>query len=367
MARIDRVVVHHTVVPMLRPFVTAQRTAFSVDAVLVQVFDTDGRCGWGEAPTSWRVTGESAASVTAAVEGPLREAIVGWRTDEPDATGAALEGAVVRNSSARMALECALFDLAAQDRGVPLFEYLGGRTAVVRTDMTVSAARSDENIDTLVATVAEHVARGFTTLKVKVGAGGEDAKTLIRVREVVGPEVVLRVDANQGWSVDQAVRTIRTLEDADVGLEFVEQPVHRDDLDGLAEVTSRVETPIMVDESVWTRRDLREVLARAGADMVNVKLAKTGGLREARALVDLARQHDMRVIIGCMAETHVAIAASAALASVVDATQGPTVHDLDGGLWLRHSPVVGGVAYEGPVVHLAPAPGSGIVKLASPS
>ena len=123
----------------------------------------------------------------------------------------------------------------------------------------------------------------------------------------------------------------------------------------------------MVDESVWTRRDLREVLARAGADMVNVKLAKTGGLREARALVDLARQHDMRVIIGCMAETHVAIAASAALASVVDATQGPTVHDLDGGLWLRHSPVVGGVAYEGPVVHLAPAPGSGIVKLASPS
>ena len=366
MARIDRVVVHHTVVPMLRPFVTAQRTAYSVDTVLVQVFDTDGRCGWGEAPTSWRVTGESAASVSAAVEGPLREALVGLSAEEPDAAGAALERAVVRNSSARMALECALFDLASQGRDVPLFAYLGGHAPEVATDMTVSATTNGEGPETLLATVAEHVAQGFTTLKIKVGAGGDDAGTMLRVREAVGPAVTLRVDANQGWTPELAIRTIRRLEDEGVDVEFVEQPVHRDDLDGLAQVTAEVDTPILADESVWTRRDLREVLLRRAVDMVNVKLAKTGGLREARAIIELAQRSGLRVLVGCMAETHVGIAAAAALASAVDASQEPSVHDLDGGLWLTRSPVVGGVTYDGPRVRLADAPGTGILKLSGP-
>src|SRR5258708_2270271 len=102
------------------------RVAHEVDAVLVEVRDSDGRSGWGEAQTSWRVTGESAASVTAAVEGPLGAAVVGLSADDPAEASAALERAVVRNSSARMAVECAVYDLAARAAGVPLFRYLGG-------------------------------------------------------------------------------------------------------------------------------------------------------------------------------------------------------------------------------------------------
>src|SRR6202034_1332745 len=140
MARIHSVTVHRRSVKLVRPFVTAVRVAHEVDAVLVEVRDSDGGSGWGEAPISWRVTGESAASVTAAVEGPLSAAVTGPPPDEPAEASAVLERAVVHNSSARMAVECAVYDLAARAAGVPLFRYLGGREKVLRTDMTLSAA-----------------------------------------------------------------------------------------------------------------------------------------------------------------------------------------------------------------------------------
>jgi L-alanine-DL-glutamate epimerase-like enolase superfamily enzyme len=209
MPRIQGVIVHRRSVPLVRPFVTAVRVAHAVDAMLVEARDSDGRSGWGEAPISWRVTGESAASVTAAVEGPLGSAVTGLPVDEP----------------------------------------------------------------------------------AEAGAGGDDMATLAAVRDAVGPDVTLRVDANQGWTPGQAVTVISAWEDAGVAVELVEQPVHRDDLAGLAFVTARVATPVLADESVWTRRDLRQVVTDRAADMVNIKLAKTGGLREALALAHLAEEY----------------------------------------------------------------------------
>jgi L-Ala-D/L-Glu epimerase len=364
--RIESVTIHRRSIPLTRPFVTAVRTAHSLDALMVEVRDSDGRSGWGEAPTSWRVTGESLESVTAAILGPLSEAIQGLPTDDPEAASTALERAIVGNSSARMALDCALYDLAARLEGVPLFAYLGGHSPVVRTDMTLSAAVSSAEIDDLLVTAIEHVNTGFTTLKIKAGAGGDDNKMLVEVRNAVGVDVQLRVDANQGWTPEQAVNIISALEEADVGVEFVEQPVSRDDIDGLAFVTSHVRTPIMADESVWTRRALREIVRSRAADMINIKLAKTGGLSEALELAHMARENQVRVIIGCMSEGHVGVAAAAALASATDAGSPgePRPHDLDGGLWLTRSAVEGGVIYDGERVLLADAPGTGISGLA---
>jgi L-alanine-DL-glutamate epimerase-like enolase superfamily enzyme len=365
MPRIESVLVHRRSVPLVRPFVTAVRVAHAVDAVLVEVRDSDGRSGWGEAPTSWRVTGESAASVTAAVDGPLGAAVAGLPVDEPAEAGAALERAVVRNSSARMAVECAVYDLAARAAGVPLFRYLGGREQTLRTDMTLSAAATAAQARELVATAVGQVAAGFRTLKVKAGAGGDDVATLAAVRAAVGPDVTLRVDANQGWTPGQAVTVIRAWEDAGLAVELVEQPVHRDDLAGLAFVTARVATPVLADESVWTRRDLRQVMTEGAADLVNIKLAKTGGLREALALARLADEYGLGVLVGCMAESHVGIAAAAALASAL-APRGSTVpQDLDGGLWLTASPVDGGVTYAGESITLPELPGTGIRGLAA--
>jgi L-Ala-D/L-Glu epimerase len=363
--RVKEVILHRRTISLKRPFVTAIRTAESIEILLVEVRDSDGRSGWGEAPTSWRVTGESVEGVTAAINGALSGAVIGASSSEPDAASDLVGRAAIRNSSARMAIECAIYDLSAQHAGVPLFRYLGGDTSQVRTDMTLSAVVRDDEIEALCRTSLEFVTAGMNTLKLKVGGGGDDVKAAAAVRRAVGSDVGLRLDANQGWSPDQAVAIISALEDAGVGLEFVEQPVHADNIEGLAHVTARVHTPVMADESVWTSRQLREVLRIRATDMVNVKIAKAGGLREARDLVNLAHENDMEVIIGCMAESHVGISAAAALASYCESrtSLGAGTHDLDGGLLLSQSPVTGGVIYDRDHVRLPLVPGTGITGM----
>lgn len=378
MTTIAQVRLYRSTVPLARPFVTAVRTANEIDVLLVEVVDSDGRSGWGEAPTSWRVTGESPASVTAAVEGPLHEAVVGLPVDTPSEASLALERAVVRNSAARMALDCAIYDLAARHAGVPLHRYLGSRsgdahTNEVRTDFTLSAVADAAGIGNLVETALKHRDAGFRTLKLKVGkassdwsdAGGLDIAAMRALREVVGTDIALRADANQSWSRRRAVDVIRGWEDLGLDVELVEQPVHRDDIEGLTFVTERVDTPVLADESVWTARDAREVIARHAADMVNIKLAKAGGIREAIALLEVATRADVATIVGCMMESHVGIASAAAVASLVDAgSRGAIAHDLDAGLWLAESPVRGGIHYDGDTVRMHDASGLGILGLA---
>jgi o-succinylbenzoate synthase len=368
MTTIDEVLVHRRTIPLVRPFVTAVRTAYALEAVVVELRDSDGRSGWGEAAVSWRVTGESPQSVTAAVLGPLREALAGLPVADLDAVSAAIRGAVAQNPSARSAVECAAYDLAARLAEEPLWRHLGGERRIVGTDMTLSALGPDERLDDLVASAAAHVEAGFTTLKVKAGGGGDDRRAVAAVRAAVGPEVTLRVDANQGWTPRQAVETMTAWEDDGVGLELVEQPVPRDDVAGLAYVARSVATPVMADESVWTRRQLDELLTRGARTLVNIKLAKTGGPREALALAQRAADEGLPTIVGCMSESDVAIATAAALASVLD-TRGWSLggaHDLDAGQWIAAGPVLGGVRYRGGAIDLGDAAGTGIAGLAEP-
>jgi L-Ala-D/L-Glu epimerase len=359
-SRIERLVVRTVDVPLVRPFVTAIRSTDRVQAVLVEAIDSDGRSGWGEAAASWRVTGESPASIAAAVDGPLSAAVLRCTLEEPAALGARLARSIIHNSAARAAVENALYDLAAQQARLPLSEYLGGTAAPVATDMTLSAARSDE----LVARALEHVAAGFGTLKVKVGAGLGDQEALLAVRAAVGPDIALRVDANQGWDARQAVGIIRSWEDAGLGLEFVEQPVPARALADLAFVTARVNTPVLADESVWTTTDLVKVLTRGAADLVNIKLAKTAGMSEAIRLAALAAESGIGVLVGCMMESHVGIAAAAAFAGTLPAADRERAQDLDAGLWLTASPVHGGVTYRADTVLPASGAGLGIDGLA---
>lgn len=358
-SRIVSLKVHRVSVPLLRPFVTAQRAATVHDAVLVQLRDADGRSGWGEAPCSWRVTGESPESVTAAASGPLAACVIGADPlDYPD-VAARVAGAIVHNAAARSAVECGLLDLAAQQQGVTLAEMLGGTPAqtAVLTDMTIAAGETDA----VVATALAHVADGFTTLKIKAGAGGDDRATVAAVRAAVGPDIRLRVDANQGWSARQAVEIIGAWESDGIGVDLVEQPVAARAIDDLAFVTSRVATPIMADEAVWTMPDLLQVLRHSAADFVNLKLAKTGGPLEALRMAAAARENGIGVLVGSMMESQVGIAAAASLAAALDPSgEAGHVHDLDAGLWLRSSPVAGGSHYEGSRIHLSPQPGLGI-------
>lgn len=187
----------------------------------------------------------------------------------------------------------------------------------------------------------EHVIAGFGCLKIKASAAHDTVAGLRAVRAAVGPEITLRVDANQAWDAETAIRIIRAGEDAGLGVELVEQPVAAHDLDALAAVTDAVDTPIMADESVRTARDVRRISDRGAADLVNIKLAKTGGLAEALAAAEAARAAGLGLVIGCMMESHVGVSAAAHLAAAVAPD---VVHDLDAAFWLQSSPVTGGVA-----------------------
>lgn len=357
MSAVERVRVLRVPSPLVRPFVTAVRRTDHLDVVLIEMTDAEGRRGYGEAAMSWRVTGESPQSVAAAVAGPLSEVLLGRAAGDPG-LAADIARSVWGNAAARSAVECAVADLAAQQRGIPLARTFrtGPVAARIRTDMTLSTGEPAA----LAAASEEHVAAGFGCLKIKASAVHDTVAGLRAVRAAVGPAVTLRIDANQAWDAETAIRVIRAAEDAGVDLELVEQPVAAHDLDALAAVTAAVDTPIMADESVRTAHDVRRIAERGAAALVNIKLAKTGGLAEALTAASAARTAGLGVVIGCMMESHVGVSAAAHLAAAVAPD---VVHDLDAAFWLRRSPVDGGVALHGDALELGDGSGLGILAL----
>jgi L-Ala-D/L-Glu epimerase / N-acetyl-D-glutamate racemase len=346
---------HKLSAPLHTPFVTSLRRATSVETLVVEILDTDGRSGWGEAPQVWQVTGASIAGAKSCVRDVLRPLLVGRDADDLVGTCRIVQRAVAGNEAAKAAVDVALHDLAARRMGVPLVRLLGGTRMRVPTDVTLSV----DEADALATAAMARIADGFGVLKVKVGTSGAaaDIARVRAIRSAAGPDIKIRLDANQGWTPREAVRVIHGVEDAGLNIEFVEQPVAKWDLDGLAWVSDRVDLPILADESVFSPRDLIEVIRRRAADMVNVKLAKSGGLGPARTLLALAEDHGMGMIVGCMMESAIGIAAAASLVAAFGTT---VVPDLDGAWWLAESPVDGGITYDGATVVLPDEPGLGV-------
>ncbi|MDG4782696.1 dipeptide epimerase [Micromonospora sp. WMMD961] len=354
---ISEVRTHRVSAPLHTPFVTALRRTTTVDTLVVELVDSDGRSGFGEAPQVWQVTGASVAGAGACVREVLGPQLIGRDPDDLVTRCVEVQRAVAGNESAKAAVDVALHDLAARRLGVPLVRLLGGTTLRVPTDVTLAAG---DAVD-LAAAARQRQADGFGVLKLKVGTDASGDLDRVRaVRAAVGPGVRIRLDANQGWTPREAVRVIRGIEDSGLDVELVEQPVARWDLDGLAWVSDRVSVPILADEAVFGVRDLVEVIRRRAADLVNVKLAKCGGLHPARTILDLASAHGLGTVVGSMMESQVGIGAAASLVGAYGTTAVP---DLDAAWWLAWSPVRGGIRYEGATVVLPNTPGLGISGL----
>lgn len=235
MTRIDSVTTTTSSVPLHTPFVTALRRTGTVDTVVVTVTDSDGRTGWGEAPQVWQVTGESLASATACIETMLAPVLAGRSLDDRDdlaSAAAAVQRAVARNFGAKAALDAALHDLVARAEGTSVAELLATEPSGIRDVLTTDVTLSAGAADALAETARTRVSDGFTTLKMKVGTdAASDVSRVAAVRGAVGDGVAIRLDANQGWTREEAVSVIRALEDADLGVEFVEQPVVAEDVE----------------------------------------------------------------------------------------------------------------------------------------
>lgn len=341
-------------VPLKKPFKTALRTVECVEDVIVELVADDGTVGYGEAPPTGVITGDTTGAIIGAINDHIAKAVIGLPVDNIEEICSRIDAAVVHNSSAKAAVEIAAYDLFGRLCGQPLYRLFGGYRKEIVTDITISA----NDAERMAVDAAEAVGLGYRTLKIKLGKDpAQDLARMRAIREAVGYGVDLRVDANQGWKPKEAVRLIRAMEDAGLALELVEQPVLAHDLAGLKHVTDNVSVPVMADESVFSARDARVVMETRAADIVNIKLMKTGGLSNALRICSLAEVHGVECMIGCMLEAKVSVTAAVHLAA---AKKVITKVDLDGPVLCSEDPVDGGAVFLESLVRPNEEPGLGI-------
>ena len=360
--RIADISIGYIEIPLHTPFRTALRVVDRINDMIIRITTADGLQGFGEAPPTAVITGDTRESIEAAVRGYIGPAVTGMSFDDPEALFAAMDKSIAKNTSAKAAVDMALYDLMAKEKGVPLYRLLAdGDESQIRTALKTDLTISVNEVDEMVRDSINAVRKGYHILKVKVGKGGDkDVERIRNIREAVGPDVTLRVDANQGWSREEAIRTIGKMEDALADIELVEQPVSCHDFKGLKYVTEHVNTPILADESVFSCEDAERIIEEHAADMINIKLMKTGGIHEALRICEMAEKNGIPCMAGCMLESAVSVSAAAHLAGARNIIR---MCDLDGPSLCAENPYTGGPVYDGPAIRLTDAPGIGIENM----
>jgi L-alanine-DL-glutamate epimerase-like enolase superfamily enzyme len=320
------------------PFIIARGGRSDYRTIWVRLRDSDGCEGWGEAAPS-RFYGETAESVLAA----LNVYVSGMPADPFDLEETERRWAATMrvNAAARSALSAALHDLVGKRLGIPLYRLWGLDPARAPKSTFTIGLDTPERIRLKVEEAAE-----YPILKIKLGTE-HDVEILRTIREVTDKE--LRVDANCGWTVKEAIAMLPVLRE--YGVTVLEQPLPPDQIPGLAEISRRAKIPVVADESCRTTEDIPPLVG--AVDGINIKLAKCGSLREALRMIPVARAHGMMVMVGCMIESSLGITAAAHFTPLVD------IVDLDGAALLADDPFTG-ARIDGGQVTLPDGPGLGV-------
>ena len=342
-------------VPLRTSFKTALRSVEAIEDVIIRLETDTGHLGYGEAPPTVAITGDSLESILAALNDRIGPALLGLDVADIDGNCRIVQNALPNNSSAKAAAEIALHDLYAQSLNQPLYMVLGGGRPHLLTDLTISV-----NETAIMLTDCESaIARGFTALKIKVGKDPSgDIERLQAIRRSVAGRASLRIDANQGWTAGQTIAVMTALESEGGPFELIEQPVPAADIEGMIAVTAAIRTPLLADESAFNLTQVQQLAERAGADLINIKLMKTGGLSQAIAITDYCQANGLQCLMGCMLEggisaaaaVHLAIARSAVISKI----------DLDGPSLGCFNPIDGNVRFDDAVITVSDRPGLGI-------
>lgn len=344
----------HISVPLKKPFKTALRTVNSVEDIIVKIETDSGNVGYGEAPPTAVITGDTTGSIIGAIEEYIRPQLLGKDIENFEELMLILDKSLVKNTSAKAAVDIALYDLYGQMLKAPLYKIWGGYRKEIITDITISV----NNPEQMAKDSLEAIALGYDTLKIKVGKDPSiDIERMKAIRNAVGYDVRLRIDANQGWKPKEAVRILRSMEDAGMNLELVEQPVIAHDIEGLKFVTDNVGIPVMADESVFSPKDALKIMQLRAADYINIKLMKTGGLHNALKICSAAEIYGMECMLGCMLEAKVSVTAAVHLAAAKSII---TKIDLDGPVLCSEDPIIGGAVFNNYSITLPDKPGLGI-------
>ncbi len=301
------------------------------------------------------ITGDSLASIESAIHDVIKPFLIKKNLLNYEMIFQELKTLLVGNSSPKAAVDMALYDCLSQFCRLPLYQFLGGYKKELETDFTVSVNEPAEMGEDAVS----YIQKGFNVLKVKVGKGdiATDIKRIQEIRKRVGMDIKIRLDANQGWTEKDAIRAIHKMEDSDLRIELVEQPVKAYNIEGLKQVTDAVDTPIMADESVFSPQQTFQILKTRSADLINIKLMKAGGIFQAQIINQLAETCGVECMVGSMIETKLGITAAAHFAA---SKKNINRFDFDAPLMLAKEIVEGGISYQNSFITLPDEPGLGI-------
>ncbi len=337
-------------IPMF-PFTIATGTMHYAQNIFLRIHTDAGYYGVGECSAFPMIVGETQATCFEMA----KDFAALWKGKAALAIEdrmAELHAFTAFNATIKSAFDMALYDLAARAAGQPLYRFLGGEKKELETDLTIGI----DTPDNMAEKAIQFKNNGVRIIKIKLGKNGkDDVERVRRIRAAVGEDILLRIDANQGWDFNDAKQAL--IEMAPCNVQFCEQPMRSWHDDSLPELRQSVPIKIMADESVFDHHDARKLIAAEGCDYVNIKFAKSGGILEATKINELCEQFGTSCMMGGMLESRVALTAFAHFATAHDNI---IFYDMDTCL-LGHKtdPVTGGVQYKGYFLEIPDTPGLG--------
>ena len=335
----------------MEPFVIATGTMDYAQNVLIKIYTDEGFYGTGECSAFPMIVGETQETCLVMAR-EFAKILIGKDPLEIPERMNDLLGFAAHNPTVKSAFDMALFDIAAKHAGLPLYQFLGGHKRIIETDITIGI----DTPENMALTAIKHKKEGCTIIKIKLGKTiKEDIERVASIRAAVGNEMTLRLDANQGWSFDDALFALGALEKYNI--EFCEQPMRTWYDDRLPELNINSRIPLMADESCYNHHDARRLINSLSCKFLNIKFSKSGGILEAQKIHEVALQKGVKCMIGSMLESRLALTANLHFAL---ASPNVVYFDLDTCL-LGHlvDPVIGGLTYEGFFLDVPETPGIG--------
>ncbi len=326
-----------------------------VDNIILKITTDEGIVGYGEAAPFLPVTGETADGVLAVLE-LLKAGLIGRDPFDIESIHSYMDKVVYGNGSAKCAIDIAIYDIMGKAVGLPVYKLLGGQRQEIQNDITIGISTPEE-----MSAMAERYVKeeGFNILKIKAGINAdEDIRTMALIRKKVGGDIRLRVDANQGYDVAQALYAIDGFKK--YGVEAVEQCLPYWDCEGAAFLRSNVSgIKLMIDESIHNTKDAQRFVSAGSADILNIKLMKCGGLLQGLKINNIAEASGVTCMVGCMIETKIALTAGI---SLVAARKNITEADCDSFMFYDNSKlgITGGFERNQDKFSLLDKPGLGI-------
>jgi L-alanine-DL-glutamate epimerase-like enolase superfamily enzyme len=348
--KITSVDIYKSDIELKEPFKIAIMEISAAQSVFIKMNTDQGLYGIGEANPFWALTGET-QSINLAGAVDLAKLLLHKNPLNIEERMREIDSFLVHNSTLRSAFDMALHDILGKVAGLPLYALLGGGKRSFWTDNTIGIAEPE----VVAQKAVEYKNQGFKAIKVKLGTTIEmDTIRIRKIREAIGDELPIRVDANQGWDYNTAVNTLNALEP--MGIEYCEQPIAYWDYENMRRIRQNTSIAIMADESLFDHHDAFKLASMGCCDYFNIKLAKSGGIHTALKINAIGESAGIHCMVGCMTETRLGLTAGAHL---VSALANVKFADLDGYLMLKQDPIIGGAQYNVGEINLPDTPGHG--------